>query len=58
MGKKLKSAVTKSARAVSNSLPVLAGVVLPVGLTHTLIPKFFYFSKDKVKKGENPLLKI
>ena len=38
----------KSARAMSNSLPVLAGVVLLVGLIHTLIPKFFHFSKNVV----------
>ena len=48
MDAKLKSALTKSARAMSNSLPVLAGVVLLVGLTHTLIPKFLYFSKNVV----------
>ena len=48
MDARLKSALTKSARAISNSLPVLAGVVLLVGLTHTLIPKFFYFSKNDV----------
>jgi len=48
MDARLKSALTKSARTMSNSLPVLAGVVLLVGLTHTLIPKFFYFSKNAV----------
>ena len=48
MDAKLKSALTKSARAMSNSLPILAGVVLLVGLTHTLIPKFLYFSKNVV----------
>ena len=48
MDAKLKSALTKSARAMSNSLPVLLGVVLLVGLTHTLIPKFLYFSKNAV----------
>ena len=48
MDAKLKSALTKSARAMFNSLPVLAGVVLLVGLTHTLIPKFLYFSKNVV----------
>ncbi len=48
MDKKLKSAVIKSARTMSNSLPVLAGVVLLVGLTHTLIPLLFYFSKNVV----------
>ncbi len=48
MNAKLKSALTKSARAISNSLPVLAGVVLLVGLTHTLIPKFLYFSKNVI----------
>ena len=48
MNAKLKSALIKSARAMSNSLPVLAGVVLLVGLIHTLIPKFFHFSKNVV----------
>ncbi len=48
MDAKLKSALTKSARAMSNSLPVLVGVVLLVGLTHTLIPKFLCFSKNTV----------
>lgn len=48
MDAKLKSALTKSAKAMSNSLPVLVGVVLLVGLTHTLIPKFLYFSKNVV----------
>ncbi|MBA7493815.1 hypothetical protein ES702_04380 [subsurface metagenome] len=48
MDARLKSALTKSARAMSNSLPILVGVVLLVGLTHTLIPKFLYFSKNTV----------
>ena len=48
MDARLKSALTKSARAMSNSLPILVGVVLLVGLTHTLIPKFLYFSKNVV----------
>jgi len=48
MDKKLKRATIKSARAMSNSLPVLAGVVLLIGLIRTLIPKFFHFSKNVV----------
>ena len=46
---KLKSATAKSARALYNAIPVLAGIVLLVGLASTLIPKSFYlalFSKN------------
>ena len=46
---KLKSATAKSARALYNAIPVLAGVILLVGLASTLIHKSFYlalFSKN------------
>ena len=46
---RLGESIRKSAKALFNSLPVLAGVVLLVGLANTLIPKSFYssvFSKN------------
>ena len=49
MAGKLNSAVKKSAKALYNAMPVLAGIVLLVGLASTLIPKSFYlalFSKN------------
>jgi len=51
MDKKLKIAITKSAKGMLNSLPILVGVVLLIGLASTLIPKSFYntlFSKNVV----------
>ena len=48
MDKKLPSAIMKSAKALFNALPLLAGVILLVGLTHTLMPKSFYFSTHVV----------
>ena len=38
----LRESVFKSAKSLYNSLPVLAGVVLLVGLANTIIPKDFY----------------
>jgi uncharacterized membrane protein YraQ (UPF0718 family) len=48
MDKKLQSAIRKSAKVLFNVLPLLAGVILLVGLTRTLIPKSFYFSTNAV----------
>lgn len=48
MDKKLPSAIIKSAKALFSVLPLLAGVILLVGLTHTLMPKSFYFSTNVV----------
>ncbi|NQS89833.1 hypothetical protein HQ584_08605 [Patescibacteria group bacterium] len=51
MDEKLKIAITKSAKGMLNSLPILVGVVLLIGLASTLIPKSFYntlFSKNVV----------
>jgi len=39
---KLKTAITKSARALYNSLPILLTVILLIGLINTLIPKSAY----------------
>ncbi len=41
---RLKESITKSAMALWNVTPVLAGVVLLVGLANTLIPKSAYSS--------------
>jgi len=49
MNEKLKNSVLKSSRSLGNSIPVLAGVVLLVGLANTLVPKSIYtkiFSKN------------
>ncbi len=49
MNEKLKDSVLKSSRSLGNSIPVLAGVVLLVGLANTLVPKSIYtkiFSKN------------
>jgi len=49
MNEKLKSAVIKSARSIFNSLPILVGVILLIGLASTLMPKSYYaalFSKN------------
>jgi hypothetical protein len=48
MDKKLQSAIVKSGKALLNVLPLLVGVILLVGLAHTLMPKFFYLSKNIV----------
>jgi len=51
MNQRLKNPVMKSARALYNSFPVLAGVVFLVGLANTLIPKSAYaavFSKNVI----------
>ncbi len=37
-----KEAVVKSAKGLWNSVPIIAGVVLLVGLVNTLIPKNYY----------------
>lgn len=42
MSKNLKDSVSKSAKSLGNTTPVLAGVVLLVGLANTLIPKSLY----------------
>jgi len=42
MNNRLKVSIKKSARALFNSLPVLAGVILVIGLANTLIPKSLY----------------
>jgi len=42
MDNRLKISIKKSARALFNSLPVLAGVILVIGLANTLIPKSLY----------------
>ena len=39
---KLKEAVTKAAKAIYKSLPVLIGVILLISLANSLIPKSFY----------------
>ena len=49
MNEKLKSTVIKSARSIFNSLPILVGVILLIGLASTLMPKSYYaalFSKN------------
>jgi len=49
MNENLKNSVLKSSRSLGNSIPVLAGVVLLVGLANTLVPKSIYtkiFSKN------------
>jgi uncharacterized membrane protein YraQ (UPF0718 family) len=49
MSSKPKEAVVKAVKALGNSLPVLAGVVLLIGLANTAIPKSIYstlFSKN------------
>ena len=38
----MKDSVVKSSRSLGNSVPVLAGVVLLVGLANTLVPKSLY----------------
>ena len=46
---RLKDSVIKSAKSLYNTMPVLAGVVLLVGLANTVIPKSIYsgiFSKN------------
>lgn len=51
MDKKLKSALIKPARSMFNSLPILVGIVLLIGLANTLIPRSFYaylFSKNVI----------
>jgi len=48
MDKKLPSAIMKSAKTLFNVLPLLAGVILLIGLTHTLMPQSFYFSTNVV----------
>jgi len=49
MNEKIKNSILKSSRSLGNSIPVLAGVVLLVGLANTLVPKSIYtkiFSKN------------
>ena len=49
--KKLKNALIKPARSIFNSLPILVGIVLLIGLVNTLIPRSFYaylFSKNVI----------
>ncbi len=49
MSRKIKEASVKAVKGLGNSLPVLAGVVLLVGLANTAIPKTIYstlFSKN------------
>jgi len=49
MKETLKTAITKSAKALYNSLPILMGVILLVGLVATIMPKSIYtviFSKN------------
>ena len=51
MDKKLKSALIKPARSMFNSLPILVGIVLLIGLANTLTPRSFYaylFSKNVI----------
>jgi len=51
MDKKLKSALTKPARSMFNSLPILVGIILLIGLVNTLVPRSFYaylFSKNVI----------
>ncbi len=42
MNEKLKNSVIKSGKSLWSSMPVLAGVVLLIGLANTLIPKSAY----------------
>ena len=44
MSDNLKDSVSKSAKSLGNTIPVLAGVILLVGLANTLIPKSLYSS--------------
>ena len=44
MSDNLKNSVIKSAKSLGNTIPVLAGVILLVGLANTLIPKSLYSS--------------
>lgn len=46
MNEKLRSATIRSVRALLGSLPIIIGVILLIGLTHTLVPKSLYFSKS------------
>ncbi len=48
MDKKLPSVIINSAKALFSVLPLLAGVILLVGLTHTLMPKSFCFPTNVV----------
>ncbi|MCK4730370.1 MAG: hypothetical protein KAT28_03560 [Candidatus Aenigmarchaeota archaeon] len=42
MNQKLKESVANAAKALGNSLPVLTGVILLIGLVNTLVPKSIY----------------
>jgi len=44
MSNNLKNSMSKSAKSLGNTIPVLAGVILLVGLANTLIPKSLYSS--------------
>jgi len=48
---KLKEVMIKSAKSLYNSLPVLVGVILLIGLANAAIPKHYYgmlFSKNPI----------
>ncbi len=42
MNQELKKAIIKSGKGLGKMLPVIAGVILLIGLVNTLIPKSFY----------------
>ncbi len=42
MDRKLKESIAKATKALGNSLPVLTGIVLLIGLINTIIPKTIY----------------
>jgi uncharacterized membrane protein YraQ (UPF0718 family) len=42
MNEKFKEAIIKSGKGLGKMLPVIAGVILLIGLVNTLIPKSFY----------------
>ncbi|RLJ00960.1 MAG: hypothetical protein DRP06_00590 [Candidatus Aenigmatarchaeota archaeon] len=42
MDKKLKESIANAARSIGNSLPVLTGVILLIGLIETFVPKSIY----------------
>jgi len=42
MDRKLKESIAKATKSIGNSLPVLTGIVLLIGLINTIIPKTIY----------------
>ncbi len=42
MNEKLKESIANASKAIGNSLPVLTGVILLIGLVNTFVPKSIY----------------